>query len=477
LAAGALAAGCNKPTQAQPAPPADVTVGRPVEHQVVEWDSYSGTLSSPKIANVEARVSGLILEAPFTEGTLVKQGQELYKIDPSPFQADLDSQLANLAKAKSQQALAQANVDRLKLVRGTKAISEQDYETAVATLQQAKASVAAAEAAVKTARLNLGWTTVTAPISGRIGRKLVTVGNLVNGGSGQTTLLTTIVSIDPIYCYVNVPDVEGMRYLKISAEERHDNVADARIACYLQLPGENAAGYPGIIDFVNNQVDTGTGTVEIRGVFANPRGLLTPGMIVLMRIPATAPYKALLIPDAAVNTNQNERYLLIVGPDNVVSEQPVTLGAVFGKLRAITSGLKPGELVVTDGVQFARPGAKVNPHEASFPTDALNAIDLRTTLPPSSRPSRQPVTGPSTAPTALPAASLLPPLPPAFGSEAEPQAQARRGEGRGEGKPGQGPITQGKSSAVHPHPNPLPEGEGARGPLARVEVLAIGGTS
>lgn len=393
---------CSKsPPPPQPPPP-QVTVSRPVEREVIEWDEYSGYLSSPVTSNVVARVSGLIVDAAFREGAIVRAGQQLYKIDPRPFEADLDARKADLAKAQAQQDLAQATLNRLAAVRGTRAISEESFDQARADLAQAKAAVEAAKAALETSQLNLEWTTVTAPIGGRISRKYVTVGNLVNGGSGQATLLTTIVSIDPIYCYINIPEATALGYKQIAIEEKHTHVADARVPCFVKLENETRFEHPGMIDFVDNQIDTSTGTVQVRGVFSNPTGLLMPGLFALMRIPATGRYKAILIPDAAVNTDQNERYLLIVGPENIVQRRPVKLGAVFGALRVIVEGLKPGERVIVEGVQFARPGAKVIPHEVPVSPESLDKLEAMIAPSPATRmiPQTRPATAPSTRPVA-----------------------------------------------------------------------------
>ena len=206
----------------------------------------------------------------------------------------------------------------------------------------------------------------------------VTVGNLVNGGSGQATTLTTIVSIDPLYCYINVPESAALLYQEQALKEKKGNVAGANIACSLQLENETNFPHQGVIDFVDNQVDVNTGTQQIRCVISNPTTILTPGLFALTRIPASGRYQALLIPDAAVNADQDERYLLIVGANDVVQQRPVKLGALFGTLRSITDGLKPGDRVIVNGMQFAQSGAKVIPHEVPVPTQSLDALESDT---------------------------------------------------------------------------------------------------
>jgi membrane fusion protein, multidrug efflux system len=346
---------------------------------------------------VAARVSGLVEEAPFQEGAIVQKGAPLFLIDPRPFQADLDSKKAAVAQAQAQADQALVHLNRYKAVRNTKAISADDYDAAQASYAVAEATLAAAVAAQETAALNLQWTRVTAPITGRISRKFVQAGNLVNGGNGQATLLTTIVSIDPIYCYVDIPERAALRYKQLAAQTKHDNIARAKIPCFLQVQGELNYSHPGVIDFVDNQIDTGTGTVQIRGIFPNPRGILTPGLFVRMRVEGSSPHPALLVPAAAVGADQNEQFLLIVGNDNVVQRRNVEFGPTFGTLRSITSGLHPDERVIVNGLQMAMPGSKVKPHEAPIPGESLRALDAVAPASPTTQeqPESQPATQPS----------------------------------------------------------------------------------
>lgn len=398
----AFAQSCQKPPETQPPPPPNVTVSYPLQHEVIQWDEYSGYFSSPDMSNVEARVSGLITQALFREGSLVHKGDVLFVIDDRPFKADLDSKKADVARAQAQVDLATATLRRMDKVRNTRAISEEDYDTARANLEQNQAALAGANAALETAKLNLQWTRVTAPITGRISRQYVQAGNLVNGGSsqGQATLLTTIVDIDPLYCYINVPARSALRYQELVAEEKQANVANARIPCYFQLENETTFPHEGLIDFIDNRVDVNTGTVQIRGVLTNPTGVLTPGLFTRMRIPGSGRYRALLIPDVAIGTEQNERFVLVLGPDDVVRSQPVKLGAPFGTLRSIVSGVKPGELVIVNGLQSARPGTKVNPREVQIPAAELEALEK--TLPGSPTTQSIPMTDPTTEPAAEP---------------------------------------------------------------------------
>jgi len=372
----ALVPGCKRGIARQAPPPlATVTVSRPLQQEVVRWDEYSGYLSSPQTVIVNARVSGLIEEAPFQEGAIVREGDLLFKIDPRPFRADLDNRKAAVAQAQASADHTRADFRRSTQLLEAEVIPRASYDSTKAAYEEADASLNAAEAALETSRLNLQWTEVRAPITGRVSRMNVTVGNLVNGGSGQATMLTTIVSIDPLYCYLNVPESAALRYQELALQEQKSDVAGARVGCFLQLENETNFPHQGMIDFVDNQVDVNTGTVQIRCEFANPTTLLTPGLFTLTRIPASGRYHALLIPDAAVNTDQNERYLLIVGSNDVVQQRPVKLGSLFGNLRSITNGLKPGEQVIVNGMLSATPGAKVDPHEVPVSTESLDALE------------------------------------------------------------------------------------------------------
>jgi RND family efflux transporter MFP subunit len=371
----ALVAGCKGVIAPQAPPPPTVSVSQPLQRDVIRWDQYSGYLSSPQTATVSARVSGLIEEAPFQEGAIVHAGDLLFRIDPRPFQADVDNKKAAVAQARAMAAKTKADLERSTQLVRAQVIAQADYDTTKASYLESAASLSAAAAALETSRLNLQWTDVRAPITGRVSRMNVTVGNLVNGGSGQATALTTIVSIDPLYCYINVPESAALRYQELALKEKTGNVAGANVGCFLQLENETNFPHQGMIDFVDNQVDVSTGTQQIRCVFSNPTTILTPGLFAVTRIPASGRYQALLIPDAAVNTDQDERYLLIVGANDVVQQRPVKLGALFGSLRSISDGLKPGERVVVNGMQSAMPGAKVDPHEIPVPTESLSALE------------------------------------------------------------------------------------------------------
>ena len=395
-----LLCGCGSDADPAPPPAPAVTVSKPMGREVIEWDEYTGHLESPELVNVAARVSGFIEEAHFQEGALVHKGDVLFVIDDRSFRADLDSKTADVAKAVSQLELAQVHMARFEKVHGTKAISDEDYDTAKASLSQAQSVVAGAKAAEELSRLNLEWTRVVAPITGRISRKYVTEGNLVNGGVGQATLLTTISSVDPMYCYVDVDERTILKYQRLAQEKKRVSARDAQIPAFMQLENETTFPHEGVIDFVDNKVDPGTGTLRARGVFPNKNGYLTPGFFGRMRIPGSGRYHALLVPDSAIGTDQNIKFLLVVKADNTVDLRPVKLGALFGTLRSIEDGIGPDDRVITNGAQLARPGAKVAPTEAPIPNSLFVGTapgSAATQALPETR--SVPATAPATAPT------------------------------------------------------------------------------
>jgi RND family efflux transporter MFP subunit len=372
-----------------------VTVSTPLNREVTDWDEYTGHLSSPETANIAARISGIIEAAPFKEGALVKKGDVLFVIDDRPFKADLENKQANLAKDRAQVALTQAQLSRSDDLLKKKAISQQDFDTSKAGFDQARAQMAADQAGVDTAQLNLDWTRVTAPIAGRVSRMSVTVGNLVNGGAGQATLLTTIVSVDPMYCYVSVPERSFLKYQAYAERSKGESVREARIPCFVQLENEKNFPHEGAIDFIDNNVDPNTGTIQLRGVIPNPTGALTPGLFAQMRVTGSGPYKTLLIPDVAVGAEQNERFLMVVEKDDTVAVRKVQLGELFGSLLSVTAGLKPDDRVIVNGLQLVRPGGKATPKDAPIPAESIAALDASSSGLASSQPAATPAPTPA----------------------------------------------------------------------------------
>ena len=355
LGAGCGRGGAGGPPQMMPT----VTVMNPVQEQVTDWEDFPGRLQSPQSTNIQARISGLITETPFKEGALVHEGDILFVIDDRPYKADLDNKKATVAKDAAQVDLTNVQLARSQKLLATHVVDQQDFDTAEANYKQAQAQLAADQAAEATSALNLEWTRVRAPITGLVSKINVTVGNLITGGVGNGTALTTLVSVNPIYCYVPVPERTFLKYLAF-AQKHRQSVLGAPIPCSIQLEGETGFPHKGVIDFVDNSVDPNTGTIQMRGVFQNPDLFPAPGLFARMRIEGGEPYNALLVPDAAVGTNQNEHNLLTVNDSNMVVSKRVELGRLFGDMRVIEQGITAQDRVIINGLQMARPGAKVN---------------------------------------------------------------------------------------------------------------------
>lgn len=371
-------AGCKPPPPPQQHLSA-VTVSRPVYREVVDYDKYSGYLASPESVEVRPRVSGQIVSDQFKEGAIVNKGDVLFRIDVRPFQADLDAKLASVKQAEADLSLKRVEFDRNAQAVASNAVSRTDYDTANANYQQSQAMLAGAKAAVEASRLNVEWSDVVAPIGGRVSYKFVTTGNIVTGGTAAGTLLTTIQSVDPMYCYVDVDENSVLKYKKLAAEMHRNDVRDAHVSVFMRLANE--AGFPreGTIDFVNNVMDQTTGTQRFRGVFPNKDGFLAPGFFAEMRIPASERYKATLVLDSAVNTQQDLKFVYVIGKGehgmSVAQFRPVVPGTLFGTMRAIVSGLGPDDLVVTNGTaSIFVPNMPVDPKEAPMPADGFAEV-------------------------------------------------------------------------------------------------------
>ena len=358
-----LACGCGQSAGPPARPPATVTVMHPLQEEVTDWEDFPGRLQSPQSTSIQARVSGLITATPFKEGALVHEGDVLFVIDDRPFKADLDNKKATVAKDAAQVDLTNAQLARSQRLLQTHVVDQQDFDIAEANFRQAQAQLAADKAAQDTSQLNLEWTRVRAPITGLVSKINVTVGNLITGGVGNGTALTTLVSVDPLYCYVPVPERTLLKY-QVYARKKDQTVREVRIACSIQLENETDFPHKGVIDFIDNSVDPNTGTIQMRGVFQNPDEFLTPGLFARMRIEGGGAYKALLVPDEAVGTDQNERYLLVVDSSGTVQQRRVQPGRLFGDMRVIDSGLTPADRIIVNGLQMAIPGTKVNVEQA-----------------------------------------------------------------------------------------------------------------
>ena len=366
-----IIAGCNQQPPPQAMPPPVVTVGKPVVKEIVEWDYYTAQTQAVDNVSIRPRVSGYIDKITFRAGSVVDQGELLFVIDPRPYQAALDQAQGQLRQAQAQQKLNDANLTRAEDLFQRHVIAKQDYDNSVAQKNGSDAQVIAAQAAVESAQLNLGFTQITAPIRGQISRELVTLGNLV---TSDQTELTTLVSIDPIYAYFNVDERAVMRYREARRTENATDVEQAKIPVDLQLEGETGFPHTGVIDFVNNTFDPSTGTLQVRGLFPNPTGFIIAGSFGTVRIAGTPKHEAVLVADRSIGTDQDQRYLIVVQPDGTAKYQRVIPGPLVDGLRVIREGLKGDESVVIEGVSKIRPNSKVMPQQADmaqFASDQL----------------------------------------------------------------------------------------------------------
>jgi RND family efflux transporter MFP subunit len=351
--------GSQQETPAAPLP--KVTVSRPVVREVIEWNEYTGRLEAMETVEVRARVNGYLQSIHFRDGQVVKKGDLLFIIDPRPYQAELERVTAELQLAQARLELAKSDYARAQKLLQFRAISQEEADTRLATERQAEESVEAARAAVRATRLNVEFTRITAPITGRIGRKLITEGNLINGGSAQATLLTTIVSMDPIYAYFEADERSYLKYVRLSQNGKSTGSRKTSNPVYLALADENGFPHKGYTDFVDNRLDPNTGTMRVRAIFPNPDLTLTPGFFARIRLLDTAKYEAVLAPDDAIGSNLSQKFVLVINGQNIVEQRPVQLGPIIDGLRVIREGLKPEDWVIVNGVQRSRPGMRVDP--------------------------------------------------------------------------------------------------------------------
>lgn len=382
LAVIVLAAGCTQ-TSAQPGPPPppQVTVASVIERDVTEWDEFTGRLQAVDSVEVRPRVSGLIAAVRFQEGAIVRRGDPLFEIDPRPFQAEVDRLRAELNRARATNQRAASELQTAEKLRAENAIAKEEHDRRAAFAQESTAQAAAVEAALRAAELNLEFTTVTSPIDGRVGRAIVTEGNLVSSGPGEATLLTTVVSLDPVYAYFDADEQIFLKYT--SAGPKGPALRDgpkgpalrdglkgpalrggwrgAELPIRMALADDESFPRLGRLDFIDNQLDGATGTIRGRAVFRNSDGQLTPGLFVRLRLAGTASYRGLLIQDRAVGTDLSKKFVYVVGPKNEIQYRSVTLGPIVDGLRIVREGLEAGESVVVNGLQRVRPGVQVTP--------------------------------------------------------------------------------------------------------------------
>lgn len=369
LALTVLALGCSSQPPAAPPPPA-VTVAEVPQRDITDWDEFTGRLEAVDAVQIRPRVSGYIRRVAFDEGNGVRKGQVLFEIDPRPYEAELARAEAELERARTGAALAASEVTRAQRLVQVQAISREEFDSRTAAESQGGASVRAAEAAVAAARLNLEWTRVRSPITGRVSRAEVTPGNLVHAGPPDATLLTTVVSLDPIYAYFEGDEQTYLKYAALARNGSRPNSRYSRTPVHLGLADEQGFPHEGYVDFVDNQLNPDAGTIRLRAVFPNKDHRFTPGLFARIRLVGSGTYPATLVLDRAVGTDQDKKFVLVLKPDSTVDYRSVQLGRLVDGFRVVTSGLEPGEQIVINGLQRIRPGIKVTPTVAPMTLDS-----------------------------------------------------------------------------------------------------------
>jgi membrane fusion protein, multidrug efflux system len=368
IASAGLLAGCGQGQKQAGPPPPKVTVATPAKRTIVDQDEYVGRFVAVDSVEIRAQVSGYLDKVHFQDGQMVKQGDLLFAIDKRPFQNTLDQARANLEQAKSNVTFTQADLARGQQLLRDRTISEQIFEQRAQAARNAQAAVAASEALVRQAEINLEWTELKAPVTGRIGDRRVSPGNLVIGGtSASTTLLATIVSIDPIRFEFTFDEAALLRYDRLARGGSTGVTGRGATPVRLKLLDEQEFSHPGRMDFVDNAIDRSTGTIRARAQFANSDRLFTPGLFARVQVPASDPYEALLVPEGAIGTEQVRKFVYVVGEDGIARQHFVKLGQTIDDLRVIKDGVSANDRVVVNGLMRVRTGQKVTAEEAGTP--------------------------------------------------------------------------------------------------------------
>lgn len=353
----AVLVGCSESKSVRPgAPPlAEVGVLQPVERVVPEWQVYTGRLEAVDRVDVRARVTGFVERVNFEEGALVARGDLLCTLDPRTFVAERDAARARVEEAEARLGLARSEAERVQGLIASRAVSREELEQRTREVDTAEASLSAARAALQSAELDLEFTRVVAPVAGRVGRELITAGNLVSGGSGSATVLTTILSINPIYFRFPIDEPAALRLRGIV------DASDEPVPVELQLTGREDFEHRGRLDFLDNRIDEETGTLMVRAVFDNPGGSLVPGAFGRIRLQLDPPEPRLLVPEKALGVDQTQQILMVLGDGDVVERRVVTTGPLADGWRVIRSGVDRDDRVIVEGLLSARPGSKVSP--------------------------------------------------------------------------------------------------------------------
>jgi RND family efflux transporter MFP subunit len=375
-------AGCSGSGGTQStAPPPEVSVAQVLQRPVKDWDEFTGRLQAVETVEIRPRVSGYIDLVAFTEGKVVKRGDLLFVIDPRPYKADRDRAAADLKRFRTTLDLARIEQQRVQRLKETGAVSQEEVDERESTVAQAEANVSGAEAALESAELNMTFTRVTSPIDGRVSRAEVTRGNLVTGGNNGGTFLTSVVSMDPIYLYFEGDEATYLRYVALARAGERPSSRDAPNPVHVGLANEEGFPHEGKMDFVDNQVNGQTGTIRARAVLENKDGLYIPGLFARVQLLGSGEYTAVLIDDRAVNTDQSQKYVFLLGPGNKIEYRRVKLGRVIDGLRIVREGLKPGDVIVVNGAQRVHPGIVVSPQTVAMQGDVEVAVDQKPMAP------------------------------------------------------------------------------------------------
>src|SRR5437764_7653036 len=353
--------GCKKASVTQQ-PALPVNVATVAEKEVNEWDEFTGRLDPVESVEIRPRVSGYITEIHFQAGAIVKKDDLLYVIDPRPYKADFDRAAAEVDRMDSQLKLAQIELNRAKELREKNTISASEFDQRAATFQGAAAAKSSAEAAKNSAALNLEFTQIKSPVDGRVSDQRITVGNLVQPGAGPESVLTTVMSVDPIYAKVDADENAILKYVKLSEEGKRVSARTAKIPAWVELGNESDFPHEGYVDFVDNRLDPGTGTIRARVVLKNWNpNFITPGFFARVRVAGATPYRAALVADKVISSQQGLKYAFVVKPDGIIERRNLETGSLFEGKRIVKSGLKDGEKVVSTRLQLLQAGMKVQP--------------------------------------------------------------------------------------------------------------------
>ncbi len=360
-AAAPKAPGSNAAPGGPPPAPA-VTISLPIKRKVVEWDEYTGRFDAVASVDIRARVSGYLNEVHFQDGQVVNKGETLYTIDPRPFEAALGQAKAELAQANTKVENSSLDVERGRPLVDRKIMSEKNFDDRANALRDAQALIKVADAKVKTAELDLYFTKITAPVTGRISRSTVVAGSWVSAGAAaNSTLMTSIVSENPIHVYFDISENNWIKYRRMIEKGQKTGAAQLGTDVQLALPDESGFPHKAKVDFIDNRLDQATGTMRARALVDNDKATFSAGMFARVRVQGSEDYAAILLPDEAVGTDQTNKFVFVVADDGTVARKPVVLGPIIDGLRVVRTGLAATDWVITKGIQRARPGGKVTP--------------------------------------------------------------------------------------------------------------------